>query len=78
SSGPLLIILPAVRCNPATIDRIRALLKQYHGATDVHLKLKNGAKTTLFKLDPGLRVDASGPLVADLKALLGPSCVATQ
>ena len=36
-------------------------------------RFENGAK--VWKLDEGLRVEPSRPLMADLKALLGPSCV---
>jgi DNA polymerase-3 subunit alpha len=75
-SGPLLIQLPAVRCTPAVVEQLRQVLKAHPGATEVRVKLvsaTNGAK--IWKLDEGLRVSPSRPLMADLKALLGPSCV---
>jgi DNA polymerase-3 subunit alpha len=37
----------------------------------------SSGKTTLMRLDQQLRVNPSGPLMADLKALLGPSCLAS-
>ncbi len=75
-SGPLLIQLPAVRCTPAVVEQLRQVLKAHPGATEVRVKLvsaTNGSK--IWKLDEGLRVSPSRPLMADLKALLGPSCV---
>lgn len=77
-TGPLVIVLPTVRCTPPTVERIRSLLEQYPGATEVRLRLHNAQQSTLFRLGAGLRVDAASPLVADLKALLGPSCVASN
>lgn len=77
-SGPLIIVLPVTRCTPPTVERISDLLRQYPGATEVRLRLQGAEKATTFRLNAALRVDASSPLVADLKALLGPSCVASQ
>ncbi len=75
-SGPLVIQLPAVRCTPAVIEQLRQVLRAHPGSTEVRVKLlsaTNGSK--IWKLDEGLRVAPSRPLMADLKALLGPSCV---
>ena len=76
-SGPLVIQLPAVRCTPAVVEQLRQVLRSHPGPTEVRVKLvstTNGAK--IWRLDDGLRVAPSRPLMADLKALLGPSCVA--
>ena len=75
-SGPLVIQLPAVRCTPAVVEQLRHVLRAHPGPTEVRVRLvsaTNGAK--VWKLDEGLRVATSRPLMADLKALLGPSCV---
>jgi DNA polymerase-3 subunit alpha len=75
-SGPLVIQLPAVRCTPAVVEQLRHVLRAHPGPTEVRVRLvsaTNGAK--VWKLDEGLRVAPSRPLMADLKALLGPSCV---
>ena len=45
--------------------------------TEVRLRLLSSGKTTVMKLDEQLRVTPSPPLMADLKALLGPSCLAS-
>ena len=75
-SGPLVIQLPAVRCTPAVVEQLRHVLRAHPGPTEVRVRMvsaTNGAK--VWKLDDGLRVAPSRPLMADLKALLGPSCV---
>jgi DNA polymerase-3 subunit alpha len=41
----------------------------------VRVRLLSPQRATVWKLDDRLRVQQSGSLVADLKALLGPSCV---
>jgi DNA polymerase-3 subunit alpha len=41
----------------------------------VQLQLRNGARTTVLRLDEGLRVAPTPALMGDLKALLGPSCL---
>jgi DNA polymerase-3 subunit alpha len=43
----------------------------------VHLRLRGQAKTTVVRLDDKLRVAASPALHADLKQLLGPTCIAS-
>ena len=76
SSGPLVISLPAVRCTPAVVEQLRGVLRAHPGGTEVRVRLisqANGAK--VWRLDDTLRVAPSRPLMADLKALLGPACV---
>ncbi len=75
-SGPLVISLPAVRCTPAVVEQLRGVLRSHPGGTEVRVRLisqTNGAK--VWRLDDTLRVAPSRPLMADLKALLGPACV---
>lgn len=76
-SGPVVISLPAVRCTPPVVEQLREVLSSHPGGTEVRLKLVSSGKTTLMRLDQQLRVNPSGPLMADLKALLGPSCLAS-
>jgi DNA polymerase-3 subunit alpha len=51
------------------------VLRSHPGLNEVHLRLCNGRRTTVVKLDDKLRVKPSPSLVADLKQLLGPACV---
>ena len=75
-TGPVVISLPAVRCTPPVVDQLREVLAHHPGMTEVRIRL--------LKPDghPGRpaarqRVTPSPPLMADLKALLGPSCLAS-
>ncbi len=76
-SGPVVISLPAIRCTPPVVQQLRSVLAAHPGMTEVRLKLQSSSKTTMMKLDAQLRVTPSPPLMADLKALLGPSCLAS-
>ncbi|MDN5771525.1 MAG: OB-fold nucleic acid binding domain-containing protein, partial [Microlunatus sp.] len=76
ASGPVVISLPAVRCTPPVVQQLSQVLKSHPGTTEVRLKLVKQDTTILMRLDSQLRVTPSPPLMADLKALLGPSCLA--
>ncbi|MGO1974408.1 MAG: DNA polymerase III subunit alpha [Propionibacteriaceae bacterium] len=76
-SGPVVISLPAVRCTPPVVEELRHVLRSHPGMTEVRLRLQTEGRTTLWRIDEGLRVTPSPPLMADLKALLGPSCLAS-
>ncbi|GAA3715667.1 DNA polymerase III subunit alpha [Microlunatus aurantiacus] len=75
-TGPVVISLPAVRCTPPVVQQLSQVLRAHPGTTEVRLKLVKQDKTILMRLDNQLRVTPSPPLMADLKALLGPSCLA--
>jgi len=74
-SGPVVISLPAVRCTPAVLDQLREVLGAHPGMTEVQVRLLKPQGTLVARL-PRHRVTPSQPLMADLKALLGPSCLA--
>ncbi|MGB3956240.1 MAG: DNA polymerase III subunit alpha [Brooklawnia sp.] len=73
---PVVIQLKATRCTPGVVDRLRSVLSAHPGATEVRLKLLSAERATTYQLADDLRVQPSQPLIADLKALLGPSCLA--
>ncbi len=73
--GPLVISLPIARCVPAVIDRLKEVLAGHPGTTEVRLKLVNGSRQTLMRIDDRLRVTTSTSLYGDLKALLGAGCL---
>ena len=56
---------------------ISEVLGSHPGTTEVRLRLQSSGRSTLMRLDSGLSVSPSPPLMADLKALLGPSCLAS-
>jgi DNA polymerase-3 subunit alpha len=57
------------------VERLQEVLRGHPGLADVHLRLVNGRRITVVKLDDKLRVKPSPSLHADLKHLLGPSCI---
>ncbi len=74
-TGPLVITLETARCTPPVVDRMKEILRSHPGSREVHLRLEDGEKSMVMKLDDGLRITASPSLSADLKAILGPDCL---
>ncbi len=72
---PVVIQIPATRCTPPVVEQLKAVLNAHPGVTEVRLRLTTADAQRTFRLDDSLRVTASQPLMADLKALLGPSCL---
>ena len=70
TNGPFVVDLPASACTPAVLGRLRDLFEGHPGSSPVRLRfLSSGGATPL---DVGnFRVDAAGPLVAELRVLLG-------
>ncbi|MGI8435254.1 MAG: DNA polymerase III subunit alpha, partial [Nocardioidaceae bacterium] len=73
--GPIIISLPALRVTPPVVEQLKDVLATHPGVAEVHLKLQSAGRTMVMKLDERLRVTPSPALMADLKALLGPSCL---
>ena len=75
SAGPVRVVMPAVRCTPPLVAKLRDVLGSHPGTTEVHLSLTNGTRRHVLRLDDGLRVNPTPALMGDLKALLGPGCL---
>jgi DNA polymerase-3 subunit alpha len=75
-SGPVVISMPSTRCTMPVVEHLKDVLATHPGVTEVRLRLMSKSSTTVLKLDDRLRVSASPALFADLKALLGPHCLA--
>jgi DNA polymerase-3 subunit alpha len=75
-SGPVVISLPSTRCTAPVIEQLKDVLGTHPGVTEVRLRLMTKTQTTVMRLDDRLRVTPSQSLFADLKALLGPGCLA--
>src|SRR4051794_33022485 len=73
--GPVVVSLPVTRCTPPVVERLKDVLATHPGPTEVHLRLTQSGRSTLMRLDDGLRVAPTPALFGDLKALLGPSCL---
>ncbi|HET7303020.1 MAG TPA: OB-fold nucleic acid binding domain-containing protein, partial [Segeticoccus sp.] len=73
--GPVVVSMPLARATNGLAERLRGVLGDHPGVTEVQVKLVQPGRSVLMKLDDSLRVTASPALFGDLKALLGPSCV---
>jgi DNA polymerase III subunit alpha len=58
------------------VEQLKDVLATHPGVTEVRLRLLTKGSTTMMRLDDRLRVTPTQALFADLKALLGPSCLA--
>ncbi|MGH9252137.1 MAG: DNA polymerase III subunit alpha, partial [Acidimicrobiales bacterium] len=74
-AGPVVVTIAAARCTPPLVERLKDVLATHPGVTEVHLRLQTGGRTTVMRLDDGLKVTPSTALMGDLKALLGPACL---
>ena len=74
--APVRVTIDSARCTPERVGRLKEVLVAHPGPSEVHLTLlaANGASHVL-RLDDGLKVQNSGALMGDLKALLGPRCL---
>ncbi len=75
TDGPVHVTMPVSRCTPALVERLKEVLATHPGSTEVRLRLQNGPRTTVVRLDNRLRVAASSALMGELKQLLGPACI---
>ncbi|WP_308073980.1 DNA polymerase III subunit alpha [Actinokineospora sp. PR83] len=75
AGAPFRLSMAATKCTPPLVAQLKDVLAGHPGTTEVHLKLINGPRQTLLKLDDALRVQPSPSLMGDLKALLGPGCL---
>ena len=73
--GPVVVTLPLTRATNGVAERIKRVLTEHPGVTEVHVKLTQPGRSVLLRLDDSLRVTASPALFGDLKALLGPACL---
>ena len=74
-TGPLVITIDAIRVTAPLVDRMKEILRSHPGPREVHLKLDDGSKGLVMKIDDDLRVTVSPSLSADLKSVLGPDCL---
>ena len=74
-TGPLVITMDAKSVTAPLVDRMKEILRSHPGPREVHLKLDDGNKGLMMKIDDDLRVTASPSLSADLKSVLGPDCL---
>ena len=75
--APVTLSMPVAKCTPPVVQRLKEVLATHPGVTEVHLRLISPGRSTMMRLEDGLRVQRSPALFGDLKALLGPSCLAS-
>lgn len=74
-SLPVTVQMHQTRCTRPVVEQLRAVLRNHPGPSEVHLRLLGDESVTAFKLADELKVANGQPLMADLKALLGPHCI---
>jgi DNA polymerase III subunit alpha len=73
--GPVTITLPAQRCTPPIVERLKDVLRTHPGTTEVRLQVQAADKLTLLRLGDSFRITPTSALYADLKALLGAAAL---
>ncbi len=74
--GPVVLVMEQSRATPPRITALKGVLTAHPGTTEVRLRLTRPGRTMLMTLDRTYSVTASEALFGDLKALLGPRCLA--
>ena len=73
--GPVVLTLPSARATGGVAERLKGVLGDHPGVTEVHVRLTQPGRSVMMRLDDQYRVTASPALFGDLKALLGPACL---
>ncbi|GGK68831.1 DNA polymerase III subunit alpha [Ornithinimicrobium pekingense] len=73
--GPVVLNMPLSRATDGLAHKLKGVLTNHPGSTEVHVNLVQPGRNVLLKLDESLRVKASAELFGELKALLGPACI---
>jgi DNA polymerase-3 subunit alpha len=66
---PVVLALPPSRCTPPLVERLTEVLASHPGPAEVHLRVNRHVLRVTARVAP------TTALMADLKALLGPSAV---
>lgn len=69
---PLRLSMRTDQCTMSNITRLKQVLVDNHGESDVYLNLIDGENSTVMILGDHLRVNRSASLMGDLKATMGP------
>ena len=74
--APMTVSMAEHRCTTPVVQQLRQILSTHPGATEVRLRLTSPGRATVLRLEDTFRVERTPALYGDLKALLGPHCVA--
>jgi DNA polymerase-3 subunit alpha len=69
--GPVVLTLPLGQVNQQRAEKLREILREHPGATEVQVRLTQPGRSVLMSLDDSLRVNANSALFGDLKAQFG-------
>jgi DNA polymerase-3 subunit alpha len=72
---PLTVTIDARRVRPTVLDDLKRILGDFPGQVPVVLQMVRGDERAKLRVGDGLRVEPAAGLYAELKALLGESCV---
>jgi len=72
---PLTLVVDAGCVEPSVIDDLRRILCDFPGPVPVVLEMERGEQRARLRVGDNLRVDPVAGLYAELKALLGESCI---
>jgi DNA polymerase-3 subunit alpha len=72
---PLTVVIDSSCLAPTVIDDLRRVLADFPGQVPVVLHMVRGEERARLRVGDGLRVDPVAGLYAELKALLGESCI---
>ena len=72
---PLTVVIDAGCVAPTVIDDLRRVLADFPGQVPVVLQMVRGDQRARLRVGDGLRVEPVAGLYAELKALLGESCI---
>ncbi len=75
-NSPMAITLPAARVTPPLVEEVKGILRSHPGTVEVRMVLTGSDKPLTMRLGDEFRVARSSALYGDLKAALGPSCLA--
>ena len=72
---PLTVTIDAQRVRASVLDDLKRILADFPGRVQVVLQMVRGEDCTKLRVGDGWRVAPVAGLYAELKALLGESCV---
>jgi DNA polymerase III subunit alpha len=76
-AGELVVDLPAAACTNAVIAKVKALLSSHGGPTPVRVRFISSQGVTPLEVG-NFRVDATGGLLSELRALLGSAAARVE
>ena len=75
--SPVAITLPASRVTPPVVEQVKGILRSHPGSIEVRMVLTGSGDPVTMRLGDEFRVARTSALYGDLKAALGPSCLAS-